>query len=200
MHVEYTGLSEDRIVYIKRLAYRYAAYRRSAVIDADDLISGAMMRWWEFSQHRLAALQHIPEDILFRQQVKFSMRDQVRNSEVVKVSRSYRAKLEAYEAPYAVSLDNALHVQTQEQPVDPDLWLDVVDALKLLSEREQLVLSLSIEQGYTFTEIAYAMDVAVSTVTRQYHGAVAKIKKSLQQSPVTRKKEQKSTDSFHEGG
>lgn len=198
--MEFSGLSEDRIVYIKRLAYRYASFRRSSVIDADDLISGAMIRWWEFSQNRLASLQHIPEDVLFRQQVKFSMRDQIRNSEVVKVSRSYKAKLAAYEVPYAVSLDHALHVQTQEVPVDPDVWIDVVDALKLLSDKEQLVLSLAVEQGYTFTEIAYAMDVAVSTVTRQYHGAVAKLKKNMEPPSAARKKNRASADSLHEGG
>lgn len=198
--MEDLGLTEDRIIYIKRLAYRYAAYRRSAVIDADDLVSGAMMRWWEFSQNRLASLQEIPEEILFRQQVKFSMRDQIRNSEVVKVSRSYKAKLEAYETPYAVSLDHALHVQTQESEVDPDLWIDVVDSLKRLTDKEQLVLSLAVEQGFTFTEIAYAMDVAVSTVTRQYHGALAKLKKNMEQPSKVRKKAQKPTDNLHEGG
>jgi len=196
--LDYSGLSEDRIVYIKRLAFRYVNYRRSSSIDAEDLVSSAMIRWWEFSQVKLAKFTEVPEEVLFRQQVKFAMRDLVRNSEPVKLSRSYKAKLQAYETPYAVSLDTALHIQEASSDiVDTESWLDIVGALQQLSTKEQLILSLSVEQGYTFTEIAYTMDVAVSTVTRQYQAALTKIKNILMGTEQTRKKKEKPTDTIN---
>lgn len=176
------ALTDERIQYIKRLAYRYAQYRRSAFIDAEDLVSCAMTRWWQFCQHRDPPPSDIPDEVLFRQQVKFAMKDAIRTSDPVKVSRSYQSKLKAYEMPYAVSLDHAQDVQTDESPVDPEMWLDVPSALKTLSEEEQILLSLIVDQGYSFTEVAAVFGVAVSTVTRQYRAALDRVKKNLQTS------------------
>ncbi|MCY0902910.1 MAG: sigma-70 family RNA polymerase sigma factor [Firmicutes bacterium] len=176
------ALTDERIQYIKRLAYRYAQYRRSAFIDAEDLASCAMTRWWQFCQQRSSPPADVPDEVLFRQQVKFAMKDAIRTSDPVKVSRSYQSKLKAYEMPYAVSLDHAQGVQTDESPVDPEMWMDVLSALKTLSEKEQILLSLVVEQGYSFTEVATVFGVAVSTVTRQYRTALDRVKKNLQTS------------------
>jgi len=86
-------------------------------------------------------------------------------------------QMKAYEMPYAVSLDHAQDVQTDESPVDPEMWLDVPSALKTLSEEEQILLSLIVDQGYSFTEV-----VAVSAMTRHYRAALDRVRKNLQTS------------------
>ena len=192
--VDDAGLTEERIHYIRRLAYRYVRLRRSAAIDEDDLVSAASLRWWQFTVTRLHAFDTVPEEVLFRQQIKFAMRDTIRESEPVKVTRTQRSKLKAYEMPYSVDIEHVINISAGEEHTDPELWLDVVNSLQTLSVKEQTVLSLSVMHGYTFTEIAYAMNVSVSTVTRQYQNALEKIKKDLQGVKQTRKKKRNVTD------
>ena len=179
-------LTVDQIQYIKRLANRLVQFRRSASIDADDLIAAAHMRWWGFRLRNHEEITGIPVDVLFRQQVKFAMRDVIRDSSPVRVTRTYQAQLQAYEQPYTVSLDHLIDVQAGGEPIDKELWMDVTAGIGKLSQRDQIILSLSVEQGYSFTEIAYVMDVSVSTVTRAYHKAIDFLRKDITQTNDTR--------------
>ncbi|KYP81722.1 sigma-70 family RNA polymerase sigma factor [Ferroacidibacillus organovorans] len=176
------SLTDEQTAYIRRLSYRYTQLRKSSIIDADDLIAVAKNRWWQFCV-RLNQ-EGSPWDfdalaIIFRQQVKFAMRDAVRNSYPVKVTRSYQQKLQAYQMPNTISIDHALDITSDDGNIDQELWMDVMNALKELSHDEQLLLSLHIKDGYNFTEIAYVLDVAVSTITRRYQKTIEKLKKKL---------------------
>lgn len=177
--MSYEEMTEEQRIYMRRLALRLVRNRKSASIDEDDLMSAAAMRWWQFCIQHPDLSDLPPLDILFRQQVKFAMRDVIRSSAPVKVTRAYQAKLQAYETPYTVDLDHAFDVQAGDEHEDYDTWLDVVTSIKNLSPREQIILSLHAERDYTFTEIAFVLDVSVSTVTRSYQHAIDKIKKDL---------------------
>ncbi|MCY0870255.1 MAG: hypothetical protein OWT27_06660 [Firmicutes bacterium] len=187
-------LTDQQQMYIRRLARRLIGLRKSGAVDVDDLMSAAAARWWHF------CIQH-PEypvdgdcDIVFREQVKFAMRDILRTSYPVKITRADQAKLAAYETISSVSLEHAAGLEAIPEFEDYDLWLDVVAALQRLSEREQMILSLHIDRGLTFTEIAYAMQIAVSTATRSYQGALQKIKKDLGAASEPRKISAKPTE------
>jgi RNA polymerase sigma factor (sigma-70 family) len=182
--VEVARVSSDDLTaaqhtYIRRLAHRLIGLRRSAAVDVDDLMSAATARWWQFCIHHPEYRSDADCDIVFREQVKFAMRDILRTSAPVKLTRADQAKLAAYETVTSVPLEQAAGLEATPEHDDYDLWLDVVAALQRLSEREQLILSLHLDRGLTFTEIAYAMQIAVSTATRSYQGALQKIKKDL---------------------
>ncbi len=183
-----------QLAYLKRLARRLAGLRRSAAIDEDDLVGAAALRWWQFCLRNGATCACDSNDILFRQQCKFGMRDALRDSAPVKVTRTDQAKLRAYETPYTVTLDHAIDLSAGDLHDDHELWMDVVQALQQLDQRDQTIISLFVEHGYTFTEIAYAMDVSVSTVTRAYRKGLDTVKKKLLGIKQERKKRTNPTD------
>ncbi len=184
----YTNLTPEQQAYIRRLANRLVRLRKSSSIDADDLASAAAIRWWRHCLRVPEGIDPSLSEISFRQQVKFAMRDVLRESAPVKTTRAYQAKLKAYETPYTVSLDHAIDISAGEEHPDLELWLDVVAGVNRLAPREQTILSLAVEYGYSFTEIAYAMDVSVSTITRAYHRALQSIRENLSDSQKARKK------------
>lgn len=172
-------LTSDQEKFVLRLANRLIQFRRSASIDVDDLIAAARMRWWQFLLTHAESMLEIPSDILFRQQVKFAMRDVIRESSPVKVTRAYRAKISAYERPYTVSIEHVIDVQAGDTHEDTELWLDVLASIQKLPIRDQMILSLIVERDHSFSDIAYLMDVSVSTVTRAYHKAIEAIRTDL---------------------
>lgn len=181
-------LSPEQSKYIHRLAYRYVQYRKSSSIDVEDLKSAAAIRWWRFcTQHENLEDERVLQ-ICFYQQVKGAMRDIVRDSTPVKVTRTMRSKLQAYQQPYTVELDHAIDVYAGEAMADPEIWMDVVNSLKKLSERDQLILSLYFEQGFNFSEIAEILELSVSTITRAYQRSLDILKKDLRKSENDAKK------------
>ncbi len=184
----------EQMSYLKRLAIRLAGLRKSAAIDADDLVGAAALRWWQFCLRQGLSCACDANDILFRQQSKYGMRDALRDSSPVKVTRTEQAKLRAYETPYTVDLEHAVNLSAGVVYEDHELWMDVIHALQQLEDRERLIISLFVEHGYTFTEIAYAMDVSISTVTRAYHQALDKVKKNLLGVRKLRKKKANTTE------
>ena len=181
-------VSAEQHHYIKRLAYRLIGFRKSASIDIDDLISAAELRWWQYCVRTPEITETSAIDTLFRQQIKYAMRDLLRDSAPVKVTRTYQAQLQAYERPYTVELDHAIDISAGDEHIDTELWMDVTNLISKLPEKEQIVLSLYHVEGYSFTEIAYAMDIAVSTVTRMYQRSIDTLKKNLTQTTNSRKK------------
>lgn len=172
-------LSQEETGYVQRLARRYSKLRKSSMIDADDLISAANLRWWQFCLRQTEGLDEGFRRACFYQQVKGAMRDVVRDSSPVKVTRTMQAQLKAYERPSAVPLDYAVDVQVGDESLDSEVWMDVIAGLKRLGEREQIILSLYFEHGFNFSEIAQVLEVSVSTVTRTYHKAIESLKRDL---------------------
>lgn len=182
-------LSLEQQNYIRRLAQRYVHYRKSASIDADDLVSAASIRWWQFCVRHTDLTDERVIAICFYQQVKGAMRDVVRASSPVKVTRTMQAQLQAYQQPYTVELESVIDVQAGEENTDLDQWLDVVASLKRLPEREQIVLSLYFERDLTFTEIAQVLGVSISTATRIYRRGIQTVREDIGSSHADAKKE-----------
>lgn len=180
-------LSAEQQQYVKRLAYRYVRYRKSASIDAEDLISAAISRWWQFCQRKAEAYEPEYFRLSFFHQVKGAMRDAVRASSPVKVTRTMQSKLQAYQTPTTVSLEHVIDVQAGDQHEDLELWMDVIAGLRNLSQRDQIILTLYFERDFTFSEIAEVLEVAVSTVTRAYQRAIETLKRELQDSRAVQK-------------
>ncbi len=181
-------VTDEQHRYIQRLAYRLIRFRKSASIDSDDLVSAAEMRWWQYCMRTPELTDTSSIDALFRQHIKFAMRDLLRDSTPVKVTRTYKAQLQAYDQPYTVELDHAIDITAGEEHVDTELWMDVTTLITKLPEKEQIVLALYHTDGYSFTEIAYALDVSVSTVTRMYKRSIDSLKINLAQTTNARKK------------
>ena len=181
-------VTNEQMEYMKRLARRLIQWRKSASIDADDLISAASMRWWQFLMRNPDLKNdNAVTDLIFRQQVKFAMRDQIRDSSPVKVTRTYQAKLQAYQQHYTVDIESTLDIRAGDDFEYTDELIDVLSSIQKLPERDQIILSLSIDQGYSFTEIAYVLDVSVSTVTRAYQKSIDILKKNLHDLQIARK-------------
>lgn len=180
-------VTPEQMQYMRKLASRLVRLRKSSAIDADDLVAAASLRWWQF-RLRNTSVELDEMDLLFRQQVKFAMRDQIRDSAPVKVTRTYQAKLKAYEQPYTVNIDSELDIRAGDDFAHTEIMIDVLSAIQKLPERDQIILSLSIDQGFSFTEIAYVLDVSVSTVTRAYQKSLATLKNNLQDLQSARKK------------
>lgn len=172
-------LAPDQQTYIHRLAHRYVQFRKSSSVDVDDLISAASMRWWQFCSRNAGNLDETYVKLSFFRHVKGAMRDVVRDSSPVKVTRTMQAQLQAYQRPSAISLDHVIDIRAGDDQPDMELWMDVVASLKKLSTRDQLILSLYIEQGFSYTEIAEVLEVSVSTVTRAYQRALDKIRADI---------------------
>ncbi|MDP9728638.1 sigma-70 family RNA polymerase sigma factor [Alicyclobacillus tolerans] len=174
-------LTDGQEQYIQRLARRYVHYRKSASIDVDDLVASARMRWWQFTQTE--AHHILTEEArlrLFYAHVKGAMRDVVRSSSPLKITRTYQTQLQAYQKPQVMNIEHAIDVRAEESPVEMEIWLDVVQGIQQLDEREKLVLSLYFEEDLTFTEIAEVLNVSVSTATRIYQKAIKFLQKKLQ--------------------
>lgn len=175
--------------YIQRLARRYVQYRKSASIDFQDLASAARIRWWQFCTRNPDLTDERVIQICFYQQVKGAMRDVVRSSSPVKVTRTMQAKMSAYQNPYTVELDHVIDVCAGDtEHFDHELWMDVMNSLKKLPERDQIILSLYFERGFTYTEIAEIFEVSVSTITRSYKRALERIKTDVTGSRTDAKK------------
>lgn len=165
---------------MRRLANRYVQYRKSASIDAADLASAAQIRWWQFTSRNVELSDERTIQICFYQQVKGAMRDLVRASSPVKVTRTMQAQIQAYQRPYTVDMDHVLDLRAGDDvPFDKELWMDVMDSLKRLPEREQIILSLYFIHGYSYTEIAEVFEVSVSTITRAYQKALSAVKRDV---------------------
>ncbi len=176
------ALSIEQSSYIRRLASRYVRFRKSGSIDTDDLISAAAARWWQFCVRHPDLRDEQVLQICFYQQTKGAMKDVTRQSAPVKITRTMQTQMQVYRncaSPYTVDLEHAVDIQVGEQEADVDLWLDVMNSLRQLPERERLILSLYFEQGLSYSEIATVLKVAVSTVTRAYKRAIEILKKDL---------------------
>lgn len=174
----------DQARYVQRLAKRYVSYRKSSSVDVDDLVSAAQIRWWQFTARNLECLDERTTQICFYQQVKGAVRDVIRNSAPVKVTRTMQAQMKAYQNPYTVDIEHALDIHAgDDMPMDRELWMDVVASLKRLPEREQIILSLYFIDGYSYSEIAEIFEVSVSTITRAYRKALDLIRQDVQYGP-----------------
>lgn len=181
-------LTQEQTRYIQRLANRYVQYRKSGSIDQQDLISAANLRWWQFCRKNPELTDERTIQICFYQQTKGAMRDVVRDSSPVKVTRTMQAKLQAYQRPYTVPVEHAIDFHAGDDSHDRDQWMDILDSLRKLSEREQIILSLYFEKGYSYTEIAEIFEVSVSTITRTYQKAIVRLKNDLAEPALSAKK------------
>ncbi|GMA64516.1 sigma-70 family RNA polymerase sigma factor [Alicyclobacillus fastidiosus] len=172
-------LSPEQTDYIRRLARRYVQFRKSGSIDVDDLISVASVRWWQFCVRHPELSDERVIQVCFYQQVKGAMRDILRDSSPVKVTRTMQARMQAYQRPYTVELDSLIDIQAGEEHRDLDQWMDIVASLKKLPEREQIVLSLYFERDLNFSEIAKVLDLSVSTITRIYRRALDTVREDI---------------------
>ncbi|MCY0893415.1 MAG: sigma-70 family RNA polymerase sigma factor [Acidibacillus sp.] len=172
-------ISTEQSGYIQRLATRYVRYRKSGSIDKEDLISAANSRWWQFCLRQHHSLDETLVKMCFYEQVKGAMRDVVRSSSPVNVTRTMHKNMQAYQQPYTVDLNYAVNILAGDEQGDHDQWLDVVTSLGNLPQREQIILSLYFERDLNFSRIAEILEVSVSTITRSYQSALEHIRKDL---------------------
>lgn len=177
-------LSPEQTRYVERLARRYVRLRKSGSIDEEDLRSAASIRWWQFRVRNPDVMDERLLMACFYQQVKGAMRDVVRDSSPVKVTRTVQSRMEAYQRPYTVEMDHAIDIPVGDSQVDVETWMDVVASLKKLPEREQIILSLYFERDFTFSEIAQVFEVSVSTITRAYKKAIDLIRADLLETSI----------------
>jgi len=175
-----SGWTQEQENYVLRLARRYVRLRQSAAIDVEDLVSAARLRWWQYASRVEDEMNDEAIRRHFFVHVKGAMRDAIRDSSPVKVTRSMRSKLGAYQQLTTVDIEHAIDIHGGEPTYDTELWMDLVQQLKRLPERDAIILSLYFEQDLNFSEIADILDIAVSTVTRSYQKTLAFLKKNLQ--------------------
>lgn len=152
-----------------RLARRLVRYRRSAMIDEQDLASGAMTALWE----KYAKNPELDERVA-KQTIKYAMLEALRNSALVKtrnkameqVLRTYR-EFSVYDEPRYTPVDAWVDAEPVRQ---------VSAIIAQLQREDQVLLSLIWEEGCSMAEVAEILSISKSRVFQRYSELIKTIK------------------------
>lgn len=158
--------------YVKRLARRLVRFRRSSMIDENDLVSAAMSRLWEVEQ------QKVLDEPAARLAIKYAMLDVLRKSAMVSLPRStpYKQAIAAYTQLSAA-------VEPRGFPVDS--WVEnepvreVAAIIESFPYEDKLLLSLIWEEGCSLQDVAEILSVSKSRIHQRYRDLIAKIQSRI---------------------
>lgn len=164
--------SEDVVAYqgyAIRLARRLVRYRRSAMVDEQDLASAAMTALLE----KIQTVGEIEERVA-KQTIKYAMLETLRNSALVKTrNRQMEQVLRTYQ-------EISVYDEPRYDPVNT--WIDaepvreVSAIIACLSPEDQLLLSLVWEEGCSLAEVAEVLSISKSRVHQRYSDLIKSVK------------------------
>lgn len=155
--------------YAIRLARRLVRYRRSAMIDEQDLASGAMMALWEKYDGG-----HVMNERTAKQTIKYAMLEALRNSAIV------RTRNKAMEQVLRTYRELSVYDEPRYNPVDA--WVDaepvreVSGIIAQLPRDDQVLLSLVWEEGCSLAEVAEILSISKSRAFQRYSELIKSIK------------------------
>ncbi|WP_041695474.1 sigma-70 family RNA polymerase sigma factor [Alicyclobacillus acidocaldarius] len=167
---------EQYIPYIYRLAQRLVRYRRSAMVDEQDLVSVAMSALWQ--RGREQAL----DEKYAKQIIKYAMLTLLRNSSLLKMPRSVpmAQAIEAYQkAKSADELERVPAGNPIEQWEQDELVREIVSKMAELPRQDQILLSLVFEQSLSFQDVATVLGLTKSQVYHRYRAILKELRVKL---------------------
>jgi RNA polymerase sigma factor FliA len=164
--------------YATAIARRFVRYRRSGMIDENDLLSTAMTRLWEIQLQKGELDEKTAKRV-----IRLAMLDVVRSSSIVRTPRN----LSMHQAIQAYQQINNIGFSEEPRFYPVDEWVNqepvrqvslIVDGLPY---DDRLLLSLVWEQGCSLQDAADVLEVSKATVNRRYQAIINKIKSQVLQ-------------------
>ncbi|MBF8378072.1 sigma-70 family RNA polymerase sigma factor [Alicyclobacillus mali] len=164
------------IPYIQRLARRLIRYRRSAMIDEQDLISSAITALWQRSQEREVNERYA------KQVIKYAMLTVLRNSALLKMPKStpMAQAIQAYQR--ASDLQSAEYVAVEdpmERWENEELVRQAALKISELRREDQILLSLIFVESLSFQEAADVLNQTKAQVYHRYQSLIRQLQTSL---------------------
>ncbi|RIV20822.1 sigma-70 family RNA polymerase sigma factor [Alicyclobacillaceae bacterium I2511] len=158
--------------YVVRLARRLIRYRRSGMIDENDLVSAALTRLWQVEQEGKLADQSA------RVAIKYAMLEVLRGSGLLHSPRSttYQKAMAAYGQLGATVEPSASPV---EKWIEAEPVREVQHIIQGYPRQDQLLLSLIWEQGCSLQEAAEVLDLSKTRVHQRYGEIIRRIRSQL---------------------
>lgn len=156
--------------YVIRLARRLVRFRRSGMIDENDLVSSAMIRLWERESKDGSLCEQIA-----RQTIKYAMLDVLRNSALVKAPRSAPVQ-HALQAYQRMTVAAEPTVSPLEDWVEAEPVREVTEIINAFEYNDKLLLSLVWEQGCSMQEAADVLGLSKTRVFQRYNELLKSIK------------------------
>ncbi|WP_148213875.1 sigma-70 family RNA polymerase sigma factor [Alicyclobacillus acidocaldarius] len=167
---------EAFLPYIHRLSKKLIRYRRSSMVDEQDLVSAALSALWQRTRGRTV------DEKYAKQVIKYAMLTALRDSSLLKTPRStpMAQAIEAYQkASDPMELD---HV-TGDNPIEAwereELVRQIVSKMAELPREDQILLSLVFEQSLSFQDVAVVLGSTKSQVYHRYRAILQNLRGKL---------------------
>lgn len=159
--------------YVVRLAHRLVRFRRSSMIDADDLISEALVKLWE-KEKQLGEL----DNRIARNTIKYAMLEQLRRSNMLHVSRTVPVQHAISVYRNSVSWEERLGSVTNpiEEWVATEPVREIQAIIDSFSYEDRLLLSLIWEEGCSLQQAAEVLGISKSRVHQRYQELIRRIR------------------------
>ena len=158
--------------YVVRLATRLIHYRRSGMIDENDLVSAAMTRLWEVEQKGTL------DERSARVAIKYAMLEVLRRSGLVTSPRSttYQQAIAAYAQLSAITEPNTSPV---EEWINAEPVREVQRIIEGFPYSDQILLSLIWEEGCSLKEAADVLSLSKTRVHQRYGELIRRIRSQI---------------------
>src|SRR5579875_1883517 len=162
--------------YAVRVARRFVRYRRSFMIDEQDLVSAALTRLWELQSQKGEV-----EDAIAKRTIRLAMLDTVRTSSIIKTPRNVnmRQALQAYQQISNISASEEPRFSPVDDWVDEEPIRQIWRIIEGLPQEDRYIVSLIWEQGCSIQDAADVLYLSKSYVHRRYQDILKRIKSQL---------------------
>jgi len=167
---------ESFLPYIHRLAKRLVRFRRSAMLDEQDLASAAVSALWQKCREQSL------DERRAKQVIKYAMLDALRSSNIAKMPRSTSISqaIQAYrQAAQPDAIDRAHFDDPIEAWENAELVRQIASKLDELARGDQILMSLIFEQELSFQEAAEVLGMTKSQVYHRYQAILAWVRREL---------------------
>lgn len=162
--------------YAQHQARRFIRYRRSGMLDENDLVSSAMIRLWE-RESQSGEL----EEKTARREVRLAMLDVLRNSSLIRTPRGtpMNQAIQAYRDISTIGQHEEPRFDQVNDWVESEPVRDVWIMVEGFSEEDKLLLSLIWEEGCSYQEAAEVLGLSKSQIGHRYQELIKKLKAKI---------------------
>lgn len=159
--------------YATVVARRFVHYRRSGMIDENDLVNMALTRLWEVQRDNGALDERVA-----KRMIRLAMLDAVRSSAIVRTPRNInmRQAIQAYQQISNISANDEPRFYPVDEWIENEPIRQVTLIVDGMPKEDRLLLSLIWEQGCSLQDAANVLQASKATVSRRYQDILKKIK------------------------
>lgn len=167
---------EALLPYMHKLAKRLIRYRRSSMVDEQDLVSAALSALWQRTR------EHAVDEKYAKQVIKYAMLTALRDSSLLKTPRSVpmAQAIQAYQkASDPMELDRAMGNDPIEAWEQDELVRQIESKIGELPREDQILLSLVFEQSLSFQDVAVVLGSTKSQIYHRYRAILKNLRVKL---------------------